>query len=38
MKPFTLGPLILREDIVGTPEGMRACQEYGKIFGKTLKG
>jgi len=38
MKPFELGPLILREDIVETTEGMRACQEYGRVFGANLNG
>jgi flavodoxin len=36
MKPFELGPLILREDLVETVEGMKACQDYGKIFGEKL--
>lgn len=36
MKPFELGPLILREDVVETNEGIKACQEYGRIFGKAL--
>ena len=38
MKPFDLGPLILREVVVETNEGIRACQEYGKFFGKALNG
>jgi len=38
MNPFELGALILREDIVDTVEGMRACQEYGKVFGARLNG
>jgi multimeric flavodoxin WrbA len=38
MKPFDLGPLILREDVVDTYEGMRACQEYGRVFGHKLDG
>jgi flavodoxin len=37
MKPFELGPLILREDMVETNEGIRACQEYGRVFGKALQ-
>ncbi len=38
MKPFELGPLILTEEIVDTIEGMRACQQYGKVFGNDLDG
>jgi hypothetical protein len=37
MKPFELGPLILTEEIVDTIEGLRACQQYGKVFGKDLE-
>lgn len=36
MKPFELGPFILREDLVGTSEGMRTCQDYGRVFGEKL--
>lgn len=36
MKPFELGPLILREDILKTREGIKACQDYGRIFGEKL--
>jgi len=36
MKPFELGSLILTEAIVETPEGLKACHEYGKIFGRKL--
>ena len=36
MQPFELGPLILQEDIMDTAEGMRACQDYGKVFGEKL--
>jgi flavodoxin len=35
-EPFELGPLILQEDIVNTTEGMRACQDYGRVFGEKL--
>jgi multimeric flavodoxin WrbA len=38
MKPFDLGPLILTEAIVESPEGLKACHEYGKVFGRMLKG
>ena len=38
MKPFELGPLNLREDMVAIGEGMKACQDYGKTFGNKLGG
>jgi dihydrodipicolinate synthase/N-acetylneuraminate lyase len=35
---FTVGshPGGLKEAMVGTPEGMHACQDYGKAVGKKL--
>ena len=33
MQPFELGSFNLKEAIVETSEGMRACQDYGKAFG-----
>lgn len=36
MKPFELGPFILRQDIVETPDGMKTCQDYGRVFGEKL--
>jgi len=36
MKPFDLGPFSLREEVVETREGMKACQDYGRIFGQKL--
>jgi flavodoxin len=36
MKPFELGPFILKEDIVETSEGMETCQDYGRVFGEKL--
>lgn len=36
MEPFELGPFTLREDIVDTSEGMKACQDYGRVFGENL--
>jgi flavorubredoxin len=36
MKPFELGALALKEDIIETRDGMKACQEYGRIFGQRL--
>jgi flavodoxin len=35
-EPFELGPFNLKEDILATPEGMRACQDYGRVFGEKL--
>lgn len=36
MEPFELGPFNLLEGKVDTAEGMRACQDYGRVFGETL--
>ncbi|MDR3089053.1 MAG: flavodoxin domain-containing protein [Desulfobulbaceae bacterium] len=36
MKMTDLGPLRLTEAMVGTAEGAKACQEYGKAFGEKL--
>ena len=36
MKPFVLGPFNLKEDAVDTSEGIRTCQDYGKVFGEKL--
>ena len=36
MKPFELGPFNLKEDEVETRDGMKACQDYGKVFGEKL--
>jgi flavorubredoxin len=36
MKPFELGPFTLKEDLVETSEGLKACQDYGRVFGKNL--
>jgi len=36
MKPFELGPFILKEDLVQTSEGMKTCQDYGRVFGEKL--
>jgi flavodoxin len=36
MKPFELGPLTLREDMVATSEGTKACHDYGRVFGEKL--
>ena len=36
MKPFELGAFNLQEDNVETVEGMKACQDYGKVFAEKL--
>jgi hypothetical protein len=36
MEPFELGSFNLKEAVVATVEGMRACQDYGKVFGQSL--
>jgi flavodoxin len=36
MKMTGLGPFALKERVVQTDEGMRACQAYGRDFGKRL--
>lgn len=38
MQMTGLGPFDLRERVVTTNEGMRACQDYGKAIGKELGG
>jgi flavodoxin len=36
MKPSQLGSFNLKEALVETREGMRACQDYGRDFGEQL--
>jgi len=36
MRPFDLGPLNLQEDVVEAREGIKACQDYGRVFGEKL--
>jgi len=36
MEPVDLGSFNLKESVIGTEEGMRACQDYGKVFGESL--
>lgn len=36
MKLFELGPLALQEELLDTREGMKACQDYGRVFGEKL--
>ena len=36
MEPFELGSFNLKEAVVETSEGMRSCQDYGRVFGEKL--
>ena len=36
MKPFELGSFNLKEDNVETGEGVKSCQDYGRVFGEKL--
>ena len=36
MNMFELGSFNLKEAVVETAEGMRSCQDYGKVFGEKL--
>ena len=36
MEPFELNGFNLKEDALATPEGRRACQDYGRVFGEKL--
>jgi flavodoxin len=36
MEPFELGSFNMKEALVETSEGMRSCQDYGRVFGKKL--
>ena len=36
MEPFELGSFNLLEDVVNASEGMRSCQDYGRVFGEKL--
>jgi flavodoxin len=36
MEPFELGALKLTDIALATADGMRACQDYGKVFGEKL--
>ena len=36
MKPFDLGALSLQENILDTRDGIKACQDYGRLFGQRL--
>ncbi|MFC1873689.1 flavodoxin domain-containing protein [Chloroflexota bacterium] len=37
MEPFKLGSFNLKEALIDTPDGLRACQDYGKNFSKELQ-
>ena len=36
MEPFELGSFNLKEAVVETGEGMRSCQDYGRVLGEKL--
>ena len=36
MEPFELGSFKLKEAAIETSEGMRSCQDYGKVFGEKV--
>jgi flavodoxin len=36
MKSFELGPFNLNEASIDTVEGMKTCQDYGRVFGEKL--
>jgi len=36
--PFDLGPFALQEDMIDTRDGLKACQDYGRVFGEKLAG
>ena len=36
MEPFELGSFNMKEALIGTPEGMKACQDYGRTFAQKL--
>ncbi|MBN1369450.1 MAG: flavodoxin domain-containing protein [Dehalococcoidaceae bacterium] len=36
MEPFELGAFNLKEDVLETTEGLKACHDYGKVFGESL--
>jgi len=37
MDMVDLGPLNLKEAVISTSDGMKACQDYGKAVGKKLQ-
>jgi hypothetical protein len=38
MDMVDLGALSLKEALLEKPDGVRACQDYGKAIGKKFKG
>jgi len=36
MEPFELSSFNLKEAVVEMSEGMRSCQDYGRVFGEKL--
>lgn len=36
MEPFELSSFNLKEALVDTPDGLKACQDYGRTFGQKL--
>jgi flavodoxin len=38
MEPFELGPFNLNEATIDMTDGIKACHDYGKIFGEKLNG
>jgi flavodoxin len=36
MEPFELGSFNLKEAVIEMSEGMRSCQDYGRVFGEKL--
>lgn len=37
MEPFELSSFNLKEALIDTPDGIKACQDYGKAFGQKLQ-
>jgi hypothetical protein len=37
MDMVSLGALNLREQVIGSPDGQKACQQYGKAIGQMFK-
>jgi hypothetical protein len=38
LEPFELGPFNLKEEVVETSGGIKACQDYGRVFDEKLGG
>jgi hypothetical protein len=36
MEPFELGSFNMKEALIDSPEGIKACQDYGRNFGQAL--